>query len=88
MFPRDIALTVFDRVVADPPSHVIEAAGELCRERGVDALLSIVGGSSLHTAKLVVYLSKAPGILAKRRRGEDLDKDELLTLTAFDDDID
>ncbi len=55
-----IALTVFEDVVADPPSHVIEQAAELCRERGVDAVLSIGGGSALDTAKLVAYLAKSP----------------------------
>ncbi|WP_246652473.1 iron-containing alcohol dehydrogenase [Rhizobium laguerreae] len=60
----EIALTVFDGVVADPPSHVIELAAALCRDRGLDAVLSIGGGGSApHTAKLVVYLAKSPGRL-------------------------
>ncbi|MBA1346163.1 iron-containing alcohol dehydrogenase [Rhizobium anhuiense] len=45
------------------PSHVIGAAAELCRQRGIEAILSIGGGSAPHTAKLVVYLSKSPGWL-------------------------
>ncbi|WP_272492088.1 MULTISPECIES: iron-containing alcohol dehydrogenase [Rhizobium] len=63
IFPRDIALTVFDGVVAYPPSHVIEAAAELCLERGIDAVLSIGGGSAPRTAELLVYLAKSPGRL-------------------------
>ncbi|NKM09433.1 iron-containing alcohol dehydrogenase, partial [Rhizobium leguminosarum] len=55
-----IALTVFDGVVVDAPSHVIEAAAEICRERGVDAVVAIGGGSVLDTAKLVAYLAKTP----------------------------
>ena len=55
-----MGLTVFEDVVADPPSHVIEAAAALCRERGVDAVVSIGGGSALDTAKLVAYLAKSP----------------------------
>ncbi|MBY5840975.1 iron-containing alcohol dehydrogenase, partial [Rhizobium leguminosarum] len=55
-----IALTVFDGVVVDAPSHVIEAAAEICRERGVDAVVAIGGGSALDTAKLVAYLAKTP----------------------------
>lgn len=55
-----IALTVFEDVVADPPSHVIEAAAELCRKQGVDLVLSIGGGSALDTAKLVAYLARTP----------------------------
>jgi alcohol dehydrogenase class IV len=55
-----IALTVFEDVVADPPSHIIETAAELCRKQGVDVVLSIGGGSALDTAKLVAYLAKTP----------------------------
>jgi alcohol dehydrogenase class IV len=55
-----MAVTVFDDVVADPPSHVIETAAELCRKQGVDAVLSIGGGSALDTAKLVAYLAGTP----------------------------
>ncbi|MBY5760690.1 iron-containing alcohol dehydrogenase [Rhizobium leguminosarum] len=53
-----IALTVFDGVLADAPSHVIEAAAEICRECGVDVVVAIGGGSAMDTAKLVAYLAK------------------------------
>src|SRR6516164_9709678 len=36
-----IGLTVFEDVIADPPSHVIEAAAQLCRSQGVDVVVSI-----------------------------------------------
>lgn len=55
-----IALTVFEDVAADPPSHVIEAAAELCRSQSADLVLSIGGGSALDTAKLVAYLARTP----------------------------
>lgn len=55
-----LSLTVFEDVVADPPSHVIESAAALCREKGVDIVVSIGGGSALDTAKLVAYLAKSP----------------------------
>ncbi|MBY5494603.1 iron-containing alcohol dehydrogenase [Rhizobium leguminosarum bv. viciae] len=58
-----IALTVSEDKVAEPTSHVIEAAAEICRECGVDAVLSIGGGSAMDTAKLVAYLAKNPGKL-------------------------
>src|SRR5215210_6588306 len=52
-------LTVFEDVVADPPAHVVEAAVSLCREKQVEAVVSIGGGSALDTAKLVAYLAKS-----------------------------
>ena len=53
-----IAIDVYEDVVADPPSTVIEAAAKRARELGTDLVLSIGGGSALDTAKLVAYLAK------------------------------
>ena len=53
-------LTVFEDVEADPPSHVIERAVAICRDKGVGLVVSIGGGSALDTAKLVAYLAKTP----------------------------
>ena len=55
-----IEVSIFEDVVADPPSHVIEAAVEACRAGDIDLVLSIGGGSALDTAKLVAYLAKTP----------------------------
>ena len=55
-----IKLSVFDEVVADPPSQVVEAAVAVCRADQVELVLSIGGGSALDTAKLVAYLAKTP----------------------------
>jgi alcohol dehydrogenase class IV len=44
-----IEITVFEDVVADPPSHVVEAAVEACRTGKIDLVLSIGGGSALDT---------------------------------------
>src|SRR3954469_18212244 len=52
-------LAVFEDVVADPPAHVVEAAVALCREKQVEAVVSIGGGSALDTAKLVAYLARS-----------------------------
>ena len=52
-------LTVFEDVVADPPQEVIERAVDLCREAGIEAVVSIGGGSALDTAKLVAYLARS-----------------------------
>ncbi|GEO17284.1 iron-containing alcohol dehydrogenase [Microvirga aerophila] len=52
-------LVLFEDVVADPPSDVIERAVALCRDERIDLILSIGGGSALDTAKLVAYLAKS-----------------------------
>ncbi|MEN3347224.1 MAG: hypothetical protein V7632_859 [Bradyrhizobium sp.] len=55
-----IQVSVFEDVVADPPSHVVEAAVAACQADGIELVLSIGGGSALDTAKLVAYLAKTP----------------------------
>jgi len=55
-----IEVSVFDDVVADPPSHVVEAAVAACQAKEVELVLSIGGGSALDTAKLVAYLARTP----------------------------
>lgn len=55
-----IEVSVFDDVVADPPSHVVEAAVAACQNNKIELVLSIGGGSALDTAKLVAYLARTP----------------------------
>jgi alcohol dehydrogenase class IV len=55
-----IEVSVFDDVVADPPSHVVEAAVAACQANTIELVLSIGGGSALDTAKLVAYLARTP----------------------------
>lgn len=55
-----MSVTVFDDVVADPPSQIIESAAAQCRDQKIELVLSIGGGSALDTAKLVAYLAKSP----------------------------
>ena len=54
-----IALDVFEDVVADPPSTVIEAAAARARAFKAALVLSLGGGSALDTAKLVAYLARS-----------------------------
>jgi alcohol dehydrogenase class IV len=54
----NIELSVFDDVVADPLSEVIERAAEQARDAKVELVLSIGGGSALDTAKLVAYIAR------------------------------
>src|SRR5262245_28609852 len=54
-----VALTVFQDVLPDPPSAVIEGAAEQARLQGAELVLAIGGGSALDTAKLVAYLASS-----------------------------
>src|SRR3954452_24396608 len=53
-------LKIFEDVEADPPSHIIERAVALSRDKDIELVASIGGGSALDTAKLVAYLAKTP----------------------------
>jgi alcohol dehydrogenase class IV len=47
---------IFDEVTADPPEAMILGAVDEARRQGVDGVVSIGGGSSLDTAKLIAIL--------------------------------
>ncbi|MBO4228543.1 iron-containing alcohol dehydrogenase [Bradyrhizobium neotropicale] len=55
-----IEVSIFDDIIADPPSHVVEAAVAACQAKQIEFVLSIGGGSALDTSKLVAYLAKTP----------------------------
>ncbi|UPK30707.1 iron-containing alcohol dehydrogenase [Bradyrhizobium sp. 195] len=52
-----IAVTLFTDVKADPPEHVIMAGVQQAVAAKVDGIVSIGGGSSMDTAKLVALLA-------------------------------
>lgn len=54
-----IGVWIFDEVVADPPEAMILAAVADARAEGVDAVVSVGGGSSLDTAKLIALLARS-----------------------------
>ena len=54
-----IGVWVFCDVVADPPEAMVLGAAEAAREAGVDGVVSVGGGSSLDTAKLIAILAKS-----------------------------
>lgn len=57
-----LELHLIDDVVADPPESIILTAVEEAKAAGVDGVVSVGGGSSLDTAKLIAVLagSKQP----------------------------
>jgi alcohol dehydrogenase class IV len=54
-----VGVWVFSGVVADPPQDMIEQAAIAARIEGVDGVVSLGGGSSLDTAKLIAVLARS-----------------------------
>jgi alcohol dehydrogenase class IV len=54
----------FDRVVADPPEHIVLAAVAYAQEVVADGIIGFGGGSSLEAAKLVALLANSDEQLA------------------------
>jgi alcohol dehydrogenase class IV len=57
-------VTIFDKVVADPPEHIVADCVESARQIGVDIVIGLGGGSSLDIAKLVAVLLVSDQTLA------------------------
>lgn len=54
-----VAVHVIDDVVADPPEAMIRTAVDEAKAQGIDGVVSVGGGSSMDTAKLISILSQA-----------------------------
>ena len=52
-----IGVHLIDEVVADPPEEMILKAVDECRGEDIDGVVSVGGGSSMDTAKLIAVLS-------------------------------
>jgi 1,3-propanediol dehydrogenase len=52
----NVEFIVFDKIVADPPSELIDEGGKLAKESGVDCVVGIGGGSSMDAAKAIALL--------------------------------
>ena len=64
-----IAAEIFDKVQADPPIAVVEAAVEAATSFGADGVIGLGGGSSLDTAKVVAVAVATTVLLPRRVRG-------------------
>lgn len=58
-------VTTFDKVVADPPEHIVHACAKVAREAGADIVIGLGGGSSLDIAKLAAILVESEQTLAE-----------------------
>ena len=56
---------VFDRVAADPPDYLMDEAGQLAKDAGVDCIVGVGGGSSMDTAKAISILQKHPAPISQ-----------------------
>ena len=59
-----VAVSVFDKVVADPPESVVMEAVAGARAHEPTAVIGLGGGSSMDVAKLVALLAHSPEALA------------------------
>jgi alcohol dehydrogenase class IV len=59
-----VAISVFDKVVADPPESVVMEAVAGARAHEATAVIGLGGGSSMDVAKLVALLAHSPEALA------------------------
>ncbi|MEH0071467.1 iron-containing alcohol dehydrogenase [Pannonibacter sp. Pt2-lr] len=60
-----LGVTIFDKVVADPPEHVVHGCVNEARKVGTDIVVGLGGGSSLDIAKLVAVLLQSDQPLAE-----------------------
>lgn len=74
-----VATTLFDSVAPDPPEASVNAAVEVARGTGVDAVVGLGGGSAMDTAKLVALLA-ASGETLEAIYGVDQSQGPRLTL--------
>ncbi len=51
---------IYDKVVADPPDSMLDEAGNIGLQAGIDCVIGIGGGSSMDTAKAVSILQNHP----------------------------
>ena len=54
---QGLSVSIFTKVVADPPEHVIHAAVQAAREPQAELIIGFGGGSSMDVAKLVAVLA-------------------------------
>lgn len=58
------SVTIFDKVIADPPEHIVLDCVEMGKLKNIDIVVGLGGGSSLDIAKLVAVLLVADQPLA------------------------
>jgi 1,3-propanediol dehydrogenase len=56
-----VSYVTYGRVVPDPPTAVVDEAGELAVREGCDCLVGVGGGSSMDTAKAAAIYMHDPG---------------------------
>lgn len=69
-----INFVVFDKVVPDPPVHVVEEGIKICRKEECDMVIGIGGGSSIDTAKAINIMRYNEGSILRFRNPEEVMK--------------
>jgi alcohol dehydrogenase class IV len=69
-----VSATVFDQVAGEPTCSVVEMGREVARDRAVDVVIGLGGGSALDTAKAVAGTFREPGTIAEYFSGRSLEE--------------
>ncbi|MGL1862169.1 MAG: iron-containing alcohol dehydrogenase [Pseudodesulfovibrio sp.] len=58
---QDVKTIVYDKVMPNPESHIVDEAAAICRENDVDFVVGLGGGSTIDAAKSIALMATNPG---------------------------
>ncbi len=58
---QDVQTIVYDKVMPNPESHIVDEAAAICRENDVDFVVGLGGGSTIDAAKSIATMATNPG---------------------------
>jgi alcohol dehydrogenase len=61
LMSHDLKVEIFDRVELEPPARVVDECAALIREKGLDLIVGLGGGSSMDTAKMTSIMATNEG---------------------------
>ncbi|MFI4911910.1 MAG: iron-containing alcohol dehydrogenase [Sedimentisphaeraceae bacterium JB056] len=79
----DIQSVVYDKVVPNPTTDIVDAGGELAREESCDIIIGIGGGSSIDTAKAIAVAASHEGSIWSYAIGDKQATDKTLPIIAI-----
>ena len=58
---QDVQTIVFDKIRPNPESDAVDEAAAICREKGVNFIVGLGGGSTIDSAKAIALMAANPG---------------------------